>query len=80
VAPARVVEVFDVVGDGQSQLELVRQRWRLSSSICIEPQNDSMGALTPTVRRHDQHNQPVRRKAVKPAPSEIQAVNIALKS
>ena len=41
-----IVEVLDPFGHGDRQLDLVRHFLRLSSSICMDPQKLSMGALS----------------------------------
>ena len=41
-----VGEVDDVVGDRRCEPNVVIHFFRLSSSICIEPQKDSIGALS----------------------------------
>jgi len=46
VAKGSVGEVIDVVGDARASSRFVRQRYRFNSSIYMEPQNDSMGALS----------------------------------
>ena len=46
VASASVVEALDVLEDRVRQFDPVFLRCRLSSSVCMRPQKDSMTALS----------------------------------